>query len=133
VIEPSRYNILNIASILLIATAVWSIVIAFGALGVPPSIAVMVRALFGLVAVGTLASTYLLSKRRIWAPILGAVVAAAGLVVYGISRSSFGFGVADYALAVLLVADIGAGWLARQRIKGMIERQWHPLDMPAYG
>ena len=133
VIEPSRYNILNIASILLIATAVWSIVIAVGALGIPPSMAVAVRTLFGLVAVGTLASTYLLSKRRIWAPILGAVVAAAGLFVYAISRSSFGFGVADYALAVLLVADIGAGWLARQRIKGMIERQWHPLDMPAYG
>src|SRR5438094_871331 len=43
------------------------------------------------------------------------------------------FSIADYALSLLLLADIAAGWLARERIKGLIEKQWHPLDMPAYG
>ncbi len=133
VIEPSRYNILNVTSILLVATAIWSLVLAVTVSGIPTSISGTVRILFALVTLGTLASTYLLSKRRIWAPILGSAVAAIGLIVYAISRSSFGFGAADYALSILLVADIVAGWLARQRIKGMIERQWHPLDMPAYG
>jgi hypothetical protein len=133
VIEPSRYNILNLTSILLIATAIWSLVIAVSAPGIPSSISSNVRILFALVAVGMLGSTYLLSKRRMWSPIIGAAVAAAGLIAYMISRSSFGYGVADYLLAILLVADIAAGWLARQRIKAMIEKQWHPLDMPAYG
>jgi hypothetical protein len=133
VIEPSRYNILNLTSLLLVATAIWSLVIAVSAPGIPSSIIDAVRVLFVLVALGTLASAYLLSKRMIWAPVLGAGVAAAGLAAYVVSRFSVGFGPADYALFVLLIADVVAGWLARQRIKGMIERQWHPLDMPAYG
>ncbi len=133
VIEPSRYNILNLTSLLLVATAIWSLVIAVGAPGIPSSILDAVRILFALLALGTLASAYFLSKRTIWAPVLGSGVAAAGLVVYIVSRFSAGFGLADYALFAVLIADVAAGWLARQRIKGMIERQWHPLDMPAYG
>ena len=133
VIEPSRYNILNLTSILLIATTVWSAVIAGSAPGIPSSIDVAVRILFAFVSLGAILSTYFLSKRRVWAPILGAVVAAIGLGVYAALRISSGFGPADYAIGVLLVLDIVAGGLARQRIKGMIERQWHPLDMPAYG
>jgi hypothetical protein len=133
VIEPSRYNVLNLTSILMIATAVWSLIIATAAPGIPANLVGEVRILFAIVAVGGIASTYLLSKRRIWAPILGAVSAALGLIVYATSRYPSGFGIADYGLFVLLGADIVAGWLARQRIKGMIERQWHPLDMPAYG
>ncbi len=133
VIEPSRYNLLNVTSILLIASAIWAVVLAIYAPGVPSSMAITVRTIFVLVAVGTGAGTYFLSKRRIWAPILGAAVAALGLAAYALARFSSGFAPADYALAVLLVADIVAGWFARQKIKGMIERQWHPLDMPAYG
>ncbi len=133
VIEPSRYNILNITSILLIATAIWSLVISATASGLPSSIVATTQVLFGLVAVGTLASTYFLSKRRTWAPVLGSAVAAAGLVVYAVARVPTGFAPADYAVSALLVVDVAAGWMARQRIKGMIERHWHPLDMPAYG
>ncbi|HYY90917.1 MAG TPA: hypothetical protein VE955_02920 [Candidatus Dormibacteraeota bacterium] len=133
VIEPSRYNILNLTSILLIATAIWSLIIAVAAPGIPSNISTTVRTLFSLVGLGTLAGIYFLTKRRIWAPLVGAATAAIGLVAYLISLSPYGYGIADYALAVLLAADILTGWLARQRIKGMIERQWHPLDMPAYG
>jgi len=133
VIEPSRYNILNMTSLLLVATAIWSLIIAVSVPGIPSSIIDAVRVLFALVALGTLASVYFLSKRTIWAPVLGAGVAAAGLAAYAVSRFSAGFGLADYGLFALLVADVVTGWLARQRIKGMIERQWHPLDMPAYG
>lgn len=132
VIEPSRYNILNIASILFIATAIWSLILAIAAPGIPVSIASEVRALFSLVALGLLASTYFLSKRRLWAPLLGLSVSATGLVIFAVWRfPSFGF--ADYSLAVVLVLDVALGWLARERIKGIIEQQWHPLDMPAYG
>lgn len=133
VIEPSRYNILNFASILLLATAVWSLVISISPPAAPPGISGAVRILFGLLALGTVTSAYLLSKRRELAPILGSTVAATGLVAYGALRFSAGFAPADYALASLLVIDVAIGWLARRRIKAIIERQWHPLDMPAYG
>lgn len=133
VIAPSRYNILNLTSILLIATAVWSLVISAAVIGIPASIVATTRVLFALVAVGSLTSTYFLSKRRTWAPVLGSAVAAVGLIVYALVRVPSGFAPADYAISVLLLVDIATGWIARQRIKGMIERQWHPLDMPAYG
>jgi hypothetical protein len=64
---------------------------------------------------------------------LGLAVAAIGLVIYADAKIGPGFGIADYALSVLLLADTVAGWLARERIKGLMEKQWHPLDMPAYG
>ncbi len=75
----------------------------------------------------------MLSKRRLWSPLLGLGVAAIGLIVYAYIKIGSGFIVSDYALSLLLLADIAAGWLARERIKGLIEKQWHPLDMPAYG
>lgn len=132
VIEPSRYNILNITSILFIATTIWSVVLAIAAPGIPASIASQVRALFALVALGLIASIYFLSKRRLWAPLLGLTASAAGLVVFAVWKYP-SLSAADYVLAVVLIADIVLGWLARERIKGIIEKQWHPLDMPAYG
>lgn len=133
VIEPSRYNILNLTSILLIATGIWSIVLAVATPDIPSSITVQARSLFAVLALGTFLSTYLLTKRNLWAPIIGAASAGGGLIFYSILRISVGFGVADFALAALLLADIATAWLSRMRIKGIIERQWHPLDMPAYG
>ena len=133
VIEPSRYNILNITTILFLATGIWSAVIAVSAPGVPQMISSQVRLLFGLITAGVLVSTYFLSKRRLWSPLLGIALAAIGLIVYSMIRIPTGYVVADYALAIILLADIAAGWMARQRIKGLIEKQWHPLDMPAYG
>ena len=132
VIAPSRYNVLNLASILFIATAIWSLLLVVSTPGNPSGTVTTIRTLFGLVALGIVASTYFLSKRRVWAPVLGIFTATIGLVVFAISRYP-NFGVSDYAITGLLLADIALGWLARERIKGMIERQWHPLDMPAYG
>jgi len=132
-IAPSKYNILNLTSLLFLATTVWSIVLAVTSAGLPQSLATELRILFALVAAGTLGSTYMLSKRRLWSPLLGLGVAAIGLVIYADAKIGAGFSVADYALSLLLLADIAAGWLARERIKGLIEKQWHPLDMPAYG
>ena len=132
-IAPSKYNVLNLTSLLFLGTAVWSIVLVLSASGFPVSLAVELRILFGLVAAGTVFSTYMLSKRRLWSPLLGLGVAAIGIVVYAEAKIGVGFGIADYALSLLLLADIAAGWFARERIKGLIEKQWHPLDMPAYG
>ncbi len=133
VIQPSRYNILNITTILFLATGAWGAVVALSAPGIPQAISSQVRILLGLVAAGVLASTYFLSKRRLWSPLLGGALAAVGLVGYSIIMIPTGYGAADYALAIVLLADVAAGWMARQRIKGLIEKQWHPLDMPAYG
>ncbi len=132
-IAPSKYSILNLTSLLFLATTVWSIVLAVTSAGLPQSLATELRILFALVAAGTLGSTYLLSKRRLWSPLLGLGVAAIGLIVYAYAKIGSGFSVADYALSILLLADIASGWLARERIKALIEKQWHPLDMPAYG
>jgi hypothetical protein len=132
-IAPSKYNVLNLTSLLFLATAVWAIVLAASANGFPASVATELRILFGLVAGGILVSTYMLSKRRLWSPLLGLGVAAIGLVIYADAKIGPGFGIPDYALSLLLLADIASGWLARERIKGLIEKQWHPLDMPAYG
>ena len=133
VIEPSRYNILNITTILFLGTGIWTAVIAVAAPWIPQTISSQVRLLFGLVAAGVLVSTYFLSKRRPWSPLLAIALAAVGLVAYAVIRIPTVFGVADYALAIVLLVDIVAGWMARERIKGLIEKQWHPLDMPAYG
>ena len=132
-IAPSKYNILNLTSLLFLATTVWSIVLAVSSAGLPQSLATELRILFALVAAGALGSTYLLSKRKLWSPLLGLGVAAIGLIVYAYAKIGSGFSVADYALSILLLADIASGWLARERIKALIEKQWHPLDMPAYG
>ena len=133
VIAPSRYNILNITSILFIATAIWSLILSISAPGIPSSISGAIRILFDFVAIDLVVSTYYLTRRRTWAPFFGSCVAALGLIVQMISLYSVGYGPADYALATLLLVDVAVGWLSRQRIKGIIERQWHPLDMPAYG
>ena len=132
-IAPSKYNVLNLTSLLFLATAVWSVVLAVSGSGFPASLATGLRILFALVAAGALLSTYMLSKRRLWSPLLGLGVAAVGLVIFADAKIGAGFGVADYVLSLVLLADIAAGWLARERIKGLIEKQWHPLDMPAYG
>ena len=132
-IAPSKYNILNITSLLFLATAAWGIVLAVSASGFPSSSVTELRIIFAGVAAGTLVSTYMLSRRRLWSPLLGLGLAAIGLVVYVDARIGLGFGFPDYALSLLLLADIAAAWLARERIKGLIEKQWHPLDMPAYG
>src|ERR1700756_3306143 len=132
-IAPSKYNILNITLLLFLATAAWGIVLAVSASGFPSSSVTELRIIFAGVAAGTLVSTYMLSRRRLWSPLLGLGLAAIGLVVYVDARIGLGFGFPDYALSLLLLADIAAAWLARERIKGLIEKQWHPLDMPAYG
>ncbi len=134
VIEPSRYNILNVTSILFLITGAWAIIMAISTPGVPQLITTQVRALFVLVAAGIFASTYFLSKRKLWSPLLGIVVSAAAVTIYATARLSTGpLAITDYGLLVLLLVDVVVGWMARERIKGLIEKQWHPLDMPAYG
>src|SRR5204863_752043 len=70
-LAPSKYNILNLTSLLFLATTVWSIVLAVSSAGLPQSLATELRILFALVAAGALGSTYLLSKRKLWSPLLG--------------------------------------------------------------
>src|SRR5439155_79090 len=105
-IAPSKYSILNLTSLLFLATTVWSIVLAVSSAGLPQSLATELRILFALVAAGTLGSTWMLSKRRLWSPLLGLGVAAIGLIVYAYAKIGAGFSVADYALSLLLLADI---------------------------
>src|SRR5207245_7347831 len=81
-ISPSKYNVLNLTSLLFLATAVWSVVLAVSANGFPASLATELRILFALVAAGALVSTYMLYKRRLWSRLLGLGVVEVCIVIY---------------------------------------------------
>lgn len=134
VTQPSRYNILNITSGLFIATGIWTGIMAGLGVGSSSITATLVRALLAAVTGGLLAGAFFLSSRKLWAPLLGLALSVATVVLYDaflVTAGSAGY--IDYALSALLIIDVGTGWASRTRIKNLIERQWHPLDMPAYG
>jgi len=134
VTQPSRYNILNLAFILFLATGIWTGIMA--GLGVSPSsnTATLVRALLAVVTVGLLTGAFFVSRRKLWAPLLGLALSTIAAIIYVAYLATTGSaGYLDYGLSALLIIDVGVGWAARTRIKNLIERQWHPLDMPAYG
>lgn len=134
VTQPSRYNILNITSALFIATGIWTGVMAGLGVGPSSSNATLVRGLLAVVTVGLLAGAFFVSRRKLWAPLLGLALSAVAVILYATFLvTTGGAGYIDYALSALLIIDVGAGWAARTKIKNLIERQWHPLDMPAYG
>src|SRR5438093_12190098 len=94
-IAPSKYNILNLTSLLFLATAVWSIVLAVLSAGLPQSLATELRILFALVAAGALGSTWMLTKRRLWSPLLGLGVATISRIVYAYAKIAPGIRVAS--------------------------------------
>ena len=128
VIQPSRYNVLNLTSILFIASGIWLGV--NGALGLTAN---PILAIFLLLALGTIVSGIFLRRPKMWPATLGLAAVAISFV----AQLWIGFvgGASSVAiiLDVLLAATTTAGWLSWSRVRSLSARQWHPLDMPAYG
>lgn len=133
VIQPSKYNVLNLASIIFLATAIVAAVLALTGMGLPSNV-VAFQGFLAIVALGLVVSAIFVSKRKSWGPLPGLIMSASALVVYPVAKIMLtNLGLFDFLFTVLLVISVVLGWFARVRIKSLIEKQWHPLDMPAYG
>ena len=128
VISPSRYSVLNLTSVLFIIAGVW--------LGLVASLSLRTPAISGLsaiLAVATVVAGVFLRRPKLWPATLG----LAGVAIAFIAQLSiqFGGGLTASAIAfdTLLAASVIAGWLSWSRVRSLRAKQWHPLDMPAYG
>lgn len=134
VIQPSKYNILNLASIVFVGTSIVAALILLTGQGLPANVLAGFQGLLGIVILGLAVSTFFVSKRKSWGPLPGFTVSAFALVAYPVAKLAVtSLSLVDFLFTALLAVSIVLGWLARVRIKTLIEKQWHPLDMPAYG
>jgi hypothetical protein len=126
-VKTSRYNIFNLTSATLVASAVWT-----AYLGIVLDTGIVSRILLLLAGITGITGGYFTLNRRKIGPLL-----ALGTGVFGIiglaTIGSIGQGPSMYILSVLLLVTLVLGWVSRTRIKKLSEQQWHPLDMPAYG
>ncbi len=140
VIQPSRYNVLNLTSILFIVSGVWLGLIASFNLGNPAvlgvfailALAAVVSGVFFL-ALAAVVSGVFLRKPKLWPATLGLVAVAAAFAAQLWIQFATGLAASATTLDVLLAASIVTGWLSWSRVRSLRARQWHPLDMPAYG
>ena len=128
VIQHSRYSVLNITSILFIISGIW--LAANGAIGLAST---PILGIFLLPAVGTIVSGIFLRRPKLWPATVGLASAAIALVAQLSIGLSSGVSWVAIILDVLLAATTIAGWLSWSRVRSLSARQWHPLDMPAYG
>lgn len=128
VIQPSRYNVLNLTSILFIVSGLWLGV--NGALGLTTN---PLLSAFLPLALGIIVSGIFLRRPKMWPATLGLAAAAIALVAQLWIGLSSGVNPAVIILDVILAATTIAGWLSWSRVRSLSSRQWHPLDMPAYG
>ena len=128
VIQPSRYNVLNLTSILFIVSGIW--VGLNGALELTTN---PILGLFLLLALGTIVSGIFLRRPKLWPATVGLASTAIAFVAQLWIGLSSGFSWAGIILDVLLAAATITGLLSWSHVKSLSAKQWHPLDMPAYG
>jgi hypothetical protein len=128
VISPSRYNVLNLTSILFIISGVWLGLIASFSLGNPAILSVS-----AILALATIVAGVFLRKPKLWPATLGLAAIAIALATQLSIQVGSGLSVSATALDILLAASVVAGWLSWSRVRSLRAKQWHPLDMPAYG
>src|SRR5256712_9565031 len=128
VIQPSRYNVLNLTSILFIVSGVWLGLLASFNLGNPAVLGV-----FAILALAAGVSGIFLRKPQSWPPSRGLVTAAARCAGPPCIRFATCLTASTTTLDILLAASIVTGWLSWSRVRSLRAKQWHPLDMPAYG
>lgn len=139
VIEPSKYNVLNFASIIFLAGAIATALIAWTGQSLPSNMLSSFQLFFGLAAVVFGASAYFVWTRKSWSPLLGIAISLVALVTFTVGKfalttTAAGFsGIADFLLVILFGVGMITGYFARVKMNALIEKQWHPLDMPAYG
>ena len=128
VIQPSRYNILNLTSVLFIVSGVWLGLMASFSLGT-----LTIFGVFVILALATIVSGIFLRKPKLWPATLGLVATAAAFAAQLWIQFGGGLTASATALDMLLVASVFAGGLSWSRVRSLRTKQWHPLDMPAYG
>jgi hypothetical protein len=128
VIQPSRYNVLNLTSILFIVSGIWLGLVASFSLGSPAILGV-----FAGLALATIVSGIFLRRAKLWPATLGLAGVAAAFVAQLWIQSGGGLSMSAIALDIVLVASVVTGWLSWSRVRSLRAKQWHPLDMPAYG
>jgi hypothetical protein len=128
VIQPSRFNVLNLTSILFIVSGIWLGLIAAYSLGTPAILGV-----FAIPALASIVSGIFLRKPKLWPATLGLAGVAAAFVAQLLIQSGSGLSPIGTALDIVLVASVITGWLSWSRVRSLRAKQWHPLDMPAYG
>src|SRR2546428_7410944 len=128
VIQPSKYNTLNLTSILFIVSGVWLGLLASFSPGNPAVLGVL-----AILALATVVSGIFLRKPKLWPATLGLVAVAAAFAAQLWIQYATGLTASATTLDVLLAASIVTGWLSWSRVRNLRARQWHPLDMPAYG
>ena len=128
VIQHSRYNVLNLTSILFIISGIGLGVIGAIGLAFTP-----ILGLFLLPSLGTIVSGIFLRRPKLWPATVGLASTAIAFVAQLWIGLSTGVSWVAIILDVLLAATTIAGWLSWSRVRSLSARQWHPLDMPAYG
>ena len=128
VIVPSRYNVFNLTSILFIISGIWIGLVASLGLVTPA-----ISGIFGILALAAIVSGVLLRRSKLWPATLGLAAVATAFVAQLLIQFGGGLTAAATALDILLVAAICTGWLSWSRVRSLRAKQWHPLDMPAYG
>src|SRR5436853_481474 len=128
IIQPSRYNVLNLTSILFIVSGVSLGLQASFSLANPTVLGVL-----AILAVAVIASGIFLQRPKLWPATLGLVAVATAFAAQLWIQFTTGLTASETALDILLVAAVVAGWLSWSRVRSLRAKQWHPLDMPAYG
>ena len=128
VIQPSRYNVLNVTSILFIISGIW-----LGLDGVFGLAANPFLGIFLLLAGGTILSGVFLRRPKLWPATLGLASTTIAFVAQLWIGLASGVNSVAIVLDILLVGATITGWLSWTRVRTLSTRQWHPLDMPAYG
>ena len=128
VIRPSRYNVLNLTSILFIVSGIWRGFMASFNFSNPAILGVS-----AILALGTIIAGSFLRKPKLWPATLGLAAAATAFVFQLWIQFGGGLTATATALDILLAGSVVTGWLSWSRVRSLRAKQWHPLDMPAYG
>jgi len=128
VISPSRYNVLNLTSILFIISGVWLGLVASFSLATPATFSI-----FAILALAAILSGFFLRRPKLWPATLGLATVAIAFVAQLLIQFGGGLTASATALDILLAASVITGWLSWSRVRSLRAKQWHPLDMPAYG
>jgi len=74
-----------------------------------------------------------LRKPKLWPATLGLAAVATAFAAQLWIQFATGLTASATTLDVLLAASVVTGWLSWSRVRSLRAKQWHPLDMPAYG
>jgi len=132
IIESSKLGFLNLATLLFFLTGAWTVLSGAVGFGNYQQAEILTRTVLVLIGIASLSGGYLIFRKTRAGPVLALAVAGTGLIGYTALRVT-SLGLMDYSLDALLLVDAIVGWTARTRINALREKQWHPLDMPAYG